>query len=276
MKNYLSNNFDALKLVEVFDELPLWSAPFGLKLLDQVNYKKNSSALDIGCGAGFPLTELAMRLGPESKVFGIDPWNEALQRAKKKIDFYEIHNVELIEGSAENIPLHDDSLDLITSNNGINNIADIATVYSECYRTLKPGGQFLQTLNTDKSMIEFYSILEDVLSDLNLNDSILSMKKHIYEKRKPVEELLVLLKKYQFEIREVIHDQFHYTFSNGTALLNHYFIRLAFMDSWVQLIPVEKREAVFELVETRMNVMSERLGKMILTIPFVLINCKKR
>ncbi len=41
MKKYLNNNFDSVKLINVFDELPIWSAPFGLKLLDAVEYKPN-------------------------------------------------------------------------------------------------------------------------------------------------------------------------------------------------------------------------------------------
>ena len=73
MKKYLTNNLDLNKLVNVLDELPLWSAPFGLKLLDAIEYKPNISALDIGFGNGFPLTELAMRLGETSTVYGIDP-----------------------------------------------------------------------------------------------------------------------------------------------------------------------------------------------------------
>src|ERR1035437_237983 len=104
MKNYLTTDFDlnSEQLIEVFDELPLWAAPFGLKLLEKVVLRKGITALDIGFGAGFPLTELAMRLGSTCKVYGIDPWAVASKRARKKIAFYGIENVEIIEGVAEN------------------------------------------------------------------------------------------------------------------------------------------------------------------------------
>jgi 16S rRNA G527 N7-methylase RsmG len=52
--------------MEVIDELPIWSVPFGLKLLDVVDYKPTISAIDIGFGTGFPLIELAMRFGNTS------------------------------------------------------------------------------------------------------------------------------------------------------------------------------------------------------------------
>ncbi len=83
MTSYLKTNwnYNSEKLIEVFDELPLWAAPFGLQLLDGIKYKKGIQVLDIGFGAGFPLTVIAMRLGKDSKVFGIDPWDGAIDRA---------------------------------------------------------------------------------------------------------------------------------------------------------------------------------------------------
>lgn len=77
------NAFDlnSYKHVELIDELPFWSAPFGIKLLDSIMLKKNMTALDIGFGLGFPLTEIAMRLGKSSKIYGIDPWHTAIKRA---------------------------------------------------------------------------------------------------------------------------------------------------------------------------------------------------
>jgi len=64
MDNYLKTNYDLnnAETVSVVDELPLWSAPFGLRLLDKIKYKKNITAFDIGSGLGFPLLEVAMRL----------------------------------------------------------------------------------------------------------------------------------------------------------------------------------------------------------------------
>ena len=193
MKKYLSQKFDINKLIDVLDELPLWSAPFGLKLLDAVVYDPNIFALDIGFGTGFPLTELAMRLGETSTVYGIDPWKEAIVRANKKINLYGITNIKIFEGVAESIPLANESIDLIVSNNGINNVSDIDKVFSECSRVIKPGGQFVQTMNLDKSMFEFYGQLETILSELRLHKEIELMREHIYHKRRPLEEIVSLL-----------------------------------------------------------------------------------
>ena len=93
MKKYLTEKLYADELIDILDELPLWSAPFGLKLLDFVDYKSNITALDIGFGTGFPLVELAMRLGSGSTVYGIDPWDKALERTRQKIDGYGIDKI---------------------------------------------------------------------------------------------------------------------------------------------------------------------------------------
>jgi arsenite methyltransferase len=275
MKKYLSNDFDLTKYVNVSDECSLWSAPFGLKLLDYIDYKQNISALDIGFGTGFPLTEVALRLGESSTVYGIDPWSEAIVRARKKIEYYRITNIKIFEGVAESIPLNDNSVDLIVSNNGINNVSDINQVISECSRIIKSGGQFVQTMNLDMTMFEFYGQLEKVLSELGMSTEIDLMRKHIYEKRRPADEMISMIKNHGFIIRDLEHDQFNYKFSSGTAMLNHYFIRLAFMDSWIKILPKNKLEEIFDTIEMRLNDQAKMSGGIKLSVPFVLINAIK-
>jgi len=78
MQAYLTHTFDSddFDLVSVIDELPLWSAPFGLKLLDTIKLKSGINVLDIGSGLGFPLLEIAQRLGTTSTVYGIQTINK--------------------------------------------------------------------------------------------------------------------------------------------------------------------------------------------------------
>lgn len=278
MTQYLKTdwNYNSEKLVEVFDELPLWAAPFGLKLLDGIRYKKGIQALDIGFGAGFPLTEIAMRLGKDSKIYGIDPWISAVDRAEKKIEFYDIKNVEIIRGVAESIPLKDSSIDLIVSNNGLNNVADLDKSLSECSRIIKTGGQFIQTMNLDDTMIEFYSAMEKVLTDLELDNCLDAMRNQIYKKRKPIDQYIEQIKSHGFLIDSVKHDKFEYKFVDGTTMLNHYFIRLAFIDGWKDIVPVDKQVIVFELIEKELNKKSQTDGNMKLSVPFVVIDCEKQ
>jgi ubiquinone/menaquinone biosynthesis C-methylase UbiE len=275
MKTYLNTTSTLGTLAEFYDEFPIWSAPFGLKLLDKVDYRSGLTVLDIGSGTGFPLIELAQRLGEGSLVVGIDPWEEGIKRIQKKISYFGITHVKILKASAESIPLEDQGVDLIVSNNGINNVVDMDTVYAECSRVLKPGGQFVHTMNLDKTMFEFYGELEKVLSDMDMDREIGLMRQHIYQKRRPLGEIMNLLNMHGFVIKELEHDQFRYKFSSGTAMLNHYFIRLAFMESWIGIMPEDKVEQIFDKVEKRLNDLSRILGGITLSIPYVVISAIK-
>jgi len=268
-------NLDDRDTVSIIDELPLWSAPFGLKLLDAIKLLPDITALDIGFGLGFPLLEVAQRLGNSSKVYGIDPWKAAIERTQTKINILGLNNIELIEGVAENIPLPDNSIDLIVSNNGINNVQDIEKVMNECKRIAKKSAQFVATVNLEETMIEFYNELERVLVEEGLNENVSKLKKHIYDKRRPLDELQNLFESSGFKIEKVIHDSFNLRFLNATTMFSHYLIRLAFLDSWLDLVPADRVNKIFGQVENRLNFKSQEYGELVLTVPFVLIDAEK-
>jgi ubiquinone/menaquinone biosynthesis C-methylase UbiE len=276
-KDYLETDFDFGDegLVEVFDELPLWAAPFGLKLLDKIILKRGMTVLDIGFGAGFPLTEIAMRLGADSRIIGIDPWTAAIRRTRKKIRQFSISNIEIIEGIAERIPVEAGTFHLIVSNNGINNVSDMEQAISECSRVIKPGGQFLQTMNLNSSMMEFYHVMTGVLKSKRLFECLKKMDEHIYKKRKPLPEVTGILERNRFQIRDVEHSMFDYKFIDGTALLRHYFIRMAFLNAWKEIVPAERQEEIFTEIEKQMNELSEATGYFRLSIPFAVIDAIK-
>ena len=139
----------------VYDELPLWSAPFGLALLDRVRLGRGLRALDIGCGTGFPLIELAERLGLRATVVGIDPWKLACERIEEKCRVYGVENASVVCAPAERLPFEEGRFDLIVSNNGLNNVADPAVVLAECHRTSRRGAQLVMTWNLPASMALF-------------------------------------------------------------------------------------------------------------------------
>ena len=277
MTKFRKSNFNLndRDTVSIIDELPLWSAPFGLKLLDTIRLRQHITALDIGFGLGFPLLEIAQRLGNSSKVFGIDPWKAAIERTQTKINILGLTNVELIEGVAENIPLPDNSVDLIVSNNGINNVQNLEKVMSECKRIAKKSAQFVATVNLNKTMIEFYDELEKGLIEEGLNENVSQLKKHIYHKRRPLDELKKLFQSNGFKIEKLIHDSFKLRFLNATTMFNHYLIRLAFLDSWLDLVPEVLIQEIFTRVENRLNHKAQDDEEMVLTVPFVVIEAEK-
>lgn len=262
-------------LAVMYDELPLWSASFGLKLLDYIDYKPNINAIDLGFGTGFPLIEIAMRLGKTSTVYGIDIWEDAFTVAEEKIKNYGLKNINLIKGSVESIPLESNSVHLITSNNCLNNVPDINKALNECSRILIKDGQFLLTMNLDKSMFEYYDVMENTLLELNLKPEIELMYKHIEQKRPPIDRIITPMKQ-SFIIKDIVYDQFNYKFTDGTAMLNHNFIKTAFMGAWKKILPENSVKEVFEIIENKLNEISEKSNGIKLSIPYVLINSIRR
>lgn len=268
-------NTEDEEFVSALDEISLWSAPFALKLLDVIKYKKGINALDIGFGTGFPLIELAMRLGASSAVYGVDPWKAATRRAMNKIDLLGLRNITIIEGKAEELLFSDNFLDLIVSNNGINNVEDMPRVFSECYRTLKPGSQFAFSVNLRYSMNEFYNAFREALQENGLDANIPGLKNHIHSKRKPVAEIAGLLNAAGFVINNIYHDSFKFRYADGETFLNHYFIRLAFLPEWVKLAPKEKMDSILAEVKTRLDSSDVAGNGISLTIPFAVFDCVK-
>ncbi|MEE9430720.1 MAG: class I SAM-dependent methyltransferase [Melioribacteraceae bacterium] len=89
-------DYKCKEVVNIFDEVTLWSAPFGRLLLENIPMKSEAKIVDIGFGTGFPLIELSQRFGEKSKIYGIDIWEEGINRTKDKINTLELNNIELI------------------------------------------------------------------------------------------------------------------------------------------------------------------------------------
>jgi ubiquinone/menaquinone biosynthesis C-methylase UbiE len=263
------------EVVSVIDELSLWSAPFGLRLLDVIHYKGNMKALDIGCGLGFPLLELAMRLGDTSKVYGIDPWKAGIDRIRQKINIYELSSVDVVEGQAEEMPFEDNSFDLVVSNNGINNVKDLEKTLEECCRVSKTGAQFVFTFNTGQTFAEFYEVYREVLRDCGLQEREKQLSEHIYSKRKPVSEFENNLENHGFKVTSTYHDVFRYNFTDATAMLNHFFFKLAFIPSWKEIISTDCQEEIFGKIKAILNSKSAKSDGFSMQVPFVTMDCEK-
>ena len=98
--------------------------------------------LDLGSGGGIDVLLSAKRVGPTGKAYGLDMTDEMLALARENQKRSGIENVEFLKGEIENIPLPDDSVDVIISNCVINLSADKDSVLREAFRVLKPGGRF--------------------------------------------------------------------------------------------------------------------------------------
>ncbi|MEE8167957.1 MAG: arsenite methyltransferase [Candidatus Hydrothermarchaeales archaeon] len=103
--------------------------------------KKGETVLDLGSGAGFDVFLVTAKVGPTGKAIGVDMTPEMLEKARENAEKNGIENVEFRLGEIENLPIGDNSIDVVISNCVINLAADKPRVFQEIYRVLKTGGR---------------------------------------------------------------------------------------------------------------------------------------
>ena len=136
-----SNLYDELQAQQIPEEAMLASLgcgnPTALARLSPGEF-----VLDLGSGGGIDVLLSARRVGPSGKAYGLDMTDEMLALANENKRKAGAENVEFLKGEIENIPLPDNTVDVVISNCVINLSADKDRVLREAFRVLKPGGRF--------------------------------------------------------------------------------------------------------------------------------------
>src|SRR5271156_5268201 len=136
-----SNLYDAAQSGQIPAEAMLASLGCGNPTA-LANLNAGETVLDLGSGGGIDVLLSAKRVGPTGKAYGLDMTDEMLALANENKRKAGVDNVEFLKGEIENIPLPNNSVDVIISNCVINLSADKDKVLREAFRVLKPGGRF--------------------------------------------------------------------------------------------------------------------------------------
>ena len=103
--------------------------------------EEGETVLDLGCGAGTDLLIAAQIVGPGGRAIGIDMTPEMAERARQSAREMGLENVEVHEGLIEDVPVADESVDVVMSNGVIDLVPDKDAVFSEIWRVLRRGGR---------------------------------------------------------------------------------------------------------------------------------------
>jgi arsenite methyltransferase len=273
--SYLADvDLDHAEFGDLYDELPLWSAPFGLLLLDRIPIRPGLVVLDVGAGTGFLTVELAQRCGPTSRVIAVDPWKTAMDRLRRKVAYLGLGNVVLLEQDAAVIDLPDESIDLVVSNVGVNNFENADAVLRNCFRVVKPDGRLFLTTNLVGHMAEFYEVFRATLFELGQVKALPALDAHV-RRRATVDSLRGLLAQTGFETVDVVRDSFQMRFADGSSLLRHHFIRLGFVPGWKSVVEPDRLMETFEALEHNLNAVAAERGELALTIPMACIEARR-
>ena len=103
--------------------------------------KEGDVVLDVGSGSGTDTLIAGILAGPQAKVYGLDMTPAMLEKLGRNIERMGCGHVEPLQGNAEEIPLPDASVDVVTSNGVLNLVPDKPRAFAEIARVLKPGGR---------------------------------------------------------------------------------------------------------------------------------------
>ena len=260
-------------VVSAFDELPLWSAMAGLFLLEHLPLVRGARVLDVGCGTGFPLLELAQRLGRPAIVHGLDRWAPALERARFKAGVTGVVNATLTRGDGAAMPFRDAQFDLVVSNLGINNFPDPDAVFRESRRVLRRDGRLALTTNVEGHMAELYAVFEVALREHGRPEALESLRRHIAY-RGTAASIAKRLGEAGFRLTRAVERDLPMRFADGSALFRHYFIRLGFLDGWRAVTGPETEREVFAALEEGLNRRAAQRGELALTVPLAYIEAE--
>jgi SAM-dependent methyltransferase len=207
-------------------------------------------------------------------VTGIDNWKEAIERARSKLNMYQLPHVRILEADAAHLPFQNGEFDMIVSNLGVNNFADPEAVFAECFRVAKPNASIVLTTNIKGHMQEFYAVFRETLRELERPEYLERLDRNEAH-RGTKESISNLLQAAGFRIVKVREGRFQLRYLDGSALFNHSLTKLGFLDGWRRVVNPEDEEQVFERLENKLNQIARVTGELRMRVPMLYLEGKK-
>lgn len=275
MHDYLDSPPDISDLAWLFDELSFWASHAGRLLLDNLALRPDLRVLDLGCGAGFPLLELAHRHGASCHVVGVDLWEGALHHAERKRRAHALPTVALLCADGARLPLPDGTFDLLVSNLGVNNFADPPAALAECSRVAAPTARLVLTTNLYGHMAEFYTLFRETLHALEMAHYLHALAAQ--ESHRVTEaRLRAMVEAAGFWVTRTVPHTLTLRYVDGSALLRHPLTRFGFLPGWLSLLDPADQHPIFTALEERLNAYAREADGLAMTVPLLYLEAERQ
>jgi ubiquinone/menaquinone biosynthesis C-methylase UbiE len=243
-------------------------------LFEHLELRPDLTILDLACGTGFPLFELAQVHGASCHTIGVDRWAPALARAVVKRHVHALPNLDLVRADGACLPFRDACFDLVVSHLGVNNFDAPQAALAECARVSRPGGRLVLTTNPRGHMRELYSEFRRTLRALGLERRLEHLERNEAHRGTPA-TLRAMVHASGFDVSRILQQPFRMRYLNGGALLRHSLTRFGFLDGWRGAVEPEDEERVFTALEARLDERARRNGVLVMTVPMLYLEAKR-
>lgn len=169
MKETVEFNFGDNSVARAYDThlVPVLFKPWATKMIEENSSWTGKVVLDLACGTGAVTKELVKSVGPEGKVIALDINREMLDLARTKCNEWE-NQIEFASGSADNLPISNNSIDIVVCQQGFQFFPDKKGSADEIFRVLKPKGKAIISTWCNVSECIFFGLVCETLESLNL------------------------------------------------------------------------------------------------------------
>jgi ubiquinone/menaquinone biosynthesis C-methylase UbiE len=216
--------------------VPQWREAFDRMVDEEVELPKEGKLLDAECGTGSYAVDLALRVGKDAEVIGVDASEEKLALARGKAVVKKVKQVNFQQGTLQELGLAADEFDWIIADASLTPAREIGAVLNELRRVAKKGATIVLKLTTRGSFDEFFSVFWETLYELDLIEYTPQLETLITERLTVTEAEKLATAAGLKEVRSVTQKE-RFDFPTGAEFLVAPLIETHFLSDWLALLP---------------------------------------
>jgi ubiquinone/menaquinone biosynthesis C-methylase UbiE len=230
---------------------PDWRDRFDTLVNENVELPVEGRILDVNCGTGAHAIEIAERMKKgKAEVVGIDQSPSRIALAEAKANVKKLNGVRFQSSSSAELPFPSDEFDAVIGDASMLAPSEIESLWSEMVRVARPGGRVTIKLATHGSFDEFFSIYWETLHDCGLESESWSGLEGLIRERGTISDAETMARRVGLNNVESVSRKEEFFYESGREFLEAPLIEDFFLQSWLAIVPPEKRATVLDHISS--------------------------